>query len=103
MLLASQGNNASPSPDTFTDKGGYYQFTNGLIFQWGKNEHEGWSTVIFPKPFPNKCLSFNASSNVPDGVVPGDYRWAPKLGTITNSYAHYYVNGLSSYWMAIGF
>ena len=101
--LSSQGNNASPSPNTFTDKGGYYQFPNGLIIQWGKNEHEGWSTVIFPKSFPNKCLSFNASSNVPDDVVPGDYRWAPKLGTITNSYAHYYVNGLSSYWMAIGY
>ena len=101
-ILASQDNN-SPDPGTFTDKGGYYQFPNGLIFQWGKNEHEGWSTIIFPKPFPNKCLSFNASSNVPDDVVPGDYRWAPKLGTITNSYAHYYVNGLSSYWMAIGY
>ena len=78
-LLPSQSgdnsNDSNPSPDTFSDKGGYYKFPNGLIMQWGKideitpngdNGKQGPSKnkYNFPIPFPHSCLSISISDSL---------------------------------------
>lgn len=68
VFVFSQDNSLTPSPDTFTDKGGYYEMPNGLIIQWGKIKNvyfdeTHYETVSFIKSFPHKCFSVLASTN----------------------------------------
>lgn len=52
----------------FSDKGGYYVFPNGLIFQWGYVLSHNWAPgyggafVEFPISFPHKTLSVTVTS-----------------------------------------
>lgn len=48
----------APSPDSFSDKGGWYKFPNGLIIQWGYSSKRN---LTFPIAFPNKCLTMQAT------------------------------------------
>ena len=48
----------APSPDSFSDKGGWYKFPNGLIIQWGYSSKKN---LTFPIAFPNKCLNMQAT------------------------------------------
>ena len=63
MPSAGGGSDENPKPDTFSDNGGYYKFSNGLIMQWGHTplSYTQGTTVTFPIPFPHKCLSATAS------------------------------------------
>ena len=48
----------APSPDSFSDKGGWYKLPNGLIIQWGYSSKKN---LTFPIAFPNKCLNMQAT------------------------------------------
>ena len=66
LLLVSQGD--SPTPDTFSDEGGYYKFPNGLIFQFGSFANKpNPFTGNFPIVFPHSCISLNVTTSRDDG------------------------------------
>ncbi len=112
--LSSQGSDSdSPTPDTFTDKGGYYIMPNGLILQWGREflvQKATWTQVQFPIKFPHKLLTV---TNAPvGGNVPTT--WEHAAVQLANpdddndeknrEYFQWYCeDGFRLFWMAIGY
>lgn len=62
---ASQsGIDDSPTPDKFTDEGGYYKFPNGLVMQWGKIKRDNSiGHINFSIKFPHKLLYVSTQSS----------------------------------------
>lgn len=112
MLLASQDNN-SPDPGTFTDKGGYYKFPNGLIFQWGRfGEKANMLTKVYYNiPFPHKTLAIELTSNNDYIYSSHTSNSSPLAGTdTTNEYFTVNTDTFPEpdridyfYWFAIGY
>lgn len=65
LLSSSQsGIDDSPTPDKFTDEGGYYKFPNGLVMQWGKIKRDNSRGHInFSIKFPHKLLYVSTQSS----------------------------------------
>lgn len=72
-MVVSQADGAeNPSPDTFTDRGGYYIFPNKLIIQWGISDN---INLNFPITFPHKCLSMTATREYHIGTIGYSESW----------------------------
>ena len=65
-----------PSPDSFSDKGGWYKFPNGLIIQWG---YSSKIKLTFPIAFPNKCLNMQATREYHKKNMGYDESWREPL------------------------
>lgn len=109
--LSSQGNN-TPNPALFSDSGGYYKFSNGLIFQWGITAPytaDLFKKIYFPIPFPHKCLHISISTCT-NRSISGAYGDATFTNDYTNQYFilntdPQYGRGEEdpSHWFAIGY
>lgn len=63
-LSSQSGIDDSPTPDKFTDEGGYYKFPNGLVMQWGKIKRDNSRGHInFSIKFPHKLLYVSTQSS----------------------------------------
>ncbi len=111
LPLSSQAD--SPSPNMFSDKGGYYKFPNGLIMQWGRDRDyaDVLHKVYFPIPFPHKvlCINLTGQNDLLSGADMDNS--SPLVGnTFTNTYFYANTDGLpygdridNFYWFAIGY
>lgn len=70
------------------------------MFQWGKMGRGEWTTVYFPKPFPNKCFSVEVNTIAGGKSSSGfDYVYdvySDRFSAITWNNAEYY-------WLAVGY
>ena len=63
-LGTQSGIDDSPTPDKFTDEGGYYKFPNGLVMQWGKiKRDDSTGHINFSIKFPHKLLYVSTQSS----------------------------------------
>ena len=71
-ISVSQAGGDNPSPELFSDKGGYYKFPNGLILQWGISDDINLS---FPISFPHRCFSMTATREYHTGSIGYGESW----------------------------
>lgn len=114
FMVLSQGNN--PSPESFSDRGGYYKFPNGLIMQWGyiggiyiydlkgKNPPHITFPISFPTKTLNVFLSIYTPTEINEGIANVYSSNTTRSGTdvITDAYANGIKEGII-YWFVLGY
>jgi len=76
----------------FEEGNGYAVFDNGFMIQWGKTTS---NTIIFPKPFPNKCFNL-----IPTVSAPGTPSY---VYNFNNANANIETYGSVTNWVALGY
>ena len=102
----------APPVDSFTDNGGWYQFPNGLIIEWGVFETNGGEQhygANFPKAFPHKSIAITLT----DEYTGNDYydanNWYQIVSHGNSSFvvhlqaADQFRPGNKCHWIAIGY
>jgi len=92
----------------FTESSGYQYLPGGLIMQWGKDPGMPENTSVpFPIPFPNDCLSFTATQTTKGSGAALYGRAIDRKSFYTyctvNLYTTYYSFPGASNWFAIGY
>lgn len=109
---SSQGDTNNPEPGLFSDKGGYYKFSNGLILQWGyigNLSSDKFYQISFPISFSHKTLSVTCTSK--SDKISENSPGSPIVSSVTKDYFYMntdslmgsYGNNQEAYWMAIGY